>query len=405
MNKNIIISDTIENITKDKLKPHPQNPRLHPNEQLELLSKSIDKFNFTNPVLIDEDNTILAGHGRVECIDDVNFAVPCRRITGMTEGEKTAYVLIDNRTADIAEYDQDLLAKLEQECSEYAALLENELENATANYTEDQLDDVPDDNEVEPTVRLGEVWQLGRHRIMCGDSTNKDNVDTLMNGAKCDMVFTDPPYGISYADKNEFLNTYDKGCSNQTPIKNDHLSVGEVSELWAKVFSVWGDYHREYSCYYIAFAQTGDLMLTMLLAMNNNKHPLKHCLIWNKNNHILGRCDYMYKHEPILYGWQHKHKFYKNGDQNKSVLDFAKPLKNDLHPTMKPVALIENFILNSTLKDMLVCDYFLGSGSTLIACENTNRICYGMELDPHYCDVIIKRWETLTGGKAVKVDV
>ena len=138
----------------------------------------------------------------------------------------------------------------------------------------------------------------------------------------------------------------------------------------------------------------------MMMMMNENNHPLRHCLIWAKNNHVLGSADYNYKHEPILYGWQHKHKFYGKGEQKTSVWNIAKPLKNDLHPTMKPIELIENAILNSSEKGMLVVDYFLGSGSTLIACEKTDRCCYGVEIDPHYCDVIIKRWEDFTGKKA-----
>jgi DNA modification methylase len=220
------------------------------------------------------------------------------------------------------------------------------------------------------------------------------------------MVFTDPPYGVSYADKNKFLNNADKGNHLQIDIINDHMTLEGTGALWSNTFKVWVDYLNDYHAYYICSPQGGDLflMMMMMMMMNENGFPLRHTIIWVKNNHVLGRTDYNYKHEPILYGWNGKHKFYGGGEQKFSVWNYDKPLKNDLHPTMKPVELIMNAVLNSTQSgNNIVVDMFLGSGSTLIACEKTNRICYGMEIDPIYCQVIIDRWEEFTGLKAEKI--
>jgi DNA modification methylase len=258
---------------------------------------------------------------------------------------------------------------------------------------EEKQDEIPIvETEIPPFTQTGDLWLLGEHRLLCGDATKKEDVERLMNGEKADMVFTDPPYGVCYADKNEFLNRYDKGNRVQKEIKNDHLSIEELQSFLFLVFSNIKKVLAEYSSYYITAPQGGDLLYVMMSTIKEAGIPLRHMLIWNKNNHVLGRVDYMYKHEPILYGWVDKHKFYGKGQHTKSVWDIPKPLKSDLHPTMKPVELIENAILNSTLKGQIVLDVFGGSGSTLIACEKTKRKARLMELDEHYCDVIVKRY-------------
>lgn len=277
-----------------------------------------------------------------------------------------------------------------------------EIENIL-NFME-ELEDNEEDNEVpevkKTNIKLGDIFQLGNHRIMCGDSTKIEDVEKLMGGVKADMVFTDPPYGVSYADKNKFLNSIDKGNRIQTKIIADHDSIENISKLWSSVFqNISKIILKDCSSYYICSTQGGDLYLMMMM-MNKNGLPLKHNLIWAKNNHVLGRCDYNYKHEPILYGWNKKHKFYGYGDQKFSIWNYNKPLKNDLHPTMKPVELIVNAILNSSQRNMTVCDPFLGLGSTLIAAEKTNRKCYGMEIDPLYLQTTIDRWENYTDLKA-----
>jgi len=203
------------------------------------------------------------------------------------------------------------------------------------------------------------------------------------------MLFTDPPFGVSYANKNTFLNTIDKGNCIQKEIKSDHLNAKDTQKFWYEYFMSIKKYlKKDYHSYYIFSPQINVMMMMMVEA----KMPYKHVLIWVKNNHVLGRSDYNYKHEPMLYGWINRHKFYGKGEFKTSVWPVDKPHQNKLHPTMKPIRIIVNAILNSSLEGDSVIDSFLGSGSTLIACEKTNRICYGMELEPHYVDVSVIRW-------------
>ena len=218
------------------------------------------------------------------------------------------------------------------------------------------------------------------------------------------MVFTDPPYGVSYTDKNEFLNRIDASQRLTNPIENDNKTPTEMAAFWEKAFNNLAAVSKEKMAYYITSPQGGDLLL-LLQSIANSPFSLKHMLIWNKNNHVLGRCDYNYKHEPIVYGWKKKgtHTFYGGGNFKTTVWDIPKPLKNDLHPTMKPIALVANCILDVTKEGDVVLDIFGGSGTTLIAAEQLHRKAYLMELDPHYCDVIIARWEKETGRKAVRV--
>jgi len=268
---------------------------------------------------------------------------------------------------------------------------------------DDEIPPVPE----KPKSKIGDIYQLGKHRIMCGDSTKKEDVEKLMDGKKANMVFTDPPYGVDYGKKNRFLNSFQKAGRNLKDIANDMLGKDELFDMLIKAFTLANEYGQEHCSYYVTAPQGGELglMMMMMMMMMMSGLPVKHVLIWNKNrqNFSLGRLDYEYKHEPILFTWKKKHKFYGLGQFRSSVWDIDKELKCDKHPTMKPIALIENALLNSSQRNDLILDLFLGSGSTLIACEKTNRICYGMEIDPHYCDVIIKRYEDYTGQKAVKL--
>ena len=267
---------------------------------------------------------------------------------------------------------------------------------------EDDFDETQD--EIHVLCAKGDIWQLGDHRLMCGDSIDLEQVKTLMGGAKANMIFTDPPYGVSYTDKNEFLNRIDKPLCVVNPIENDHQSPAEMHDFWTKAFTNMADVCENRMTYYIASPQGGDLLL-LLLAIDKSPLMLKHTLVWNKNNHVLGRCDYNYKHEQILYGWLKKgtHTFYGKGEFKTTVWDIDKPFRNDLHPTMKPIRLVSNCLLDGSKEGDIVLDAFGGSGTTLIAAEQLGRKCYMMELDPHYCDVIIARWEKLTGRKAIKI--
>lgn len=267
--------------------------------------------------------------------------------------------------------------------------------------TEDDFDETQD--EIHVLCAKGDIWQLGDHRLMCGDSTDLETVKKLMDGKLADIIFTDPPYGVSYTDKNEFLNRIDKPLCVVNPIENDSKSPAEMNAFWTKVFGHLAEVTTDKAVYYITSPQGGDLLL--LLAIHDTPWALKHMLIWNKNNHVLGRCDYNYKHEPIIYGWKKKgtHHFYGKGEFKTTVWDIDKPLRNDLHPTMKPIRLVSNCLLDGSKEGDIVLDAFGGSGTTLIAAEQLGRKCYMMELDPHYCDVIIARWEKLTGKKAIKI--
>lgn len=241
-----------------------------------------------------------------------------------------------------------------------------------------------------------------RHRLLCGDSTSQEQVERLMDGEKADLWITDPPYGVSYADKNEFLNAIGKANSVTKRIENDHMSIEDMAVFWEKIALNAHAATSEKTAYYWFACQGGDQMM-MMMSISRANWKVRHELIWVKNNHVLGRCDYSYKHEPILYGWKKDgtHKFY--GGFQTSVLEFDKPQSSKLHPTMKPIELIERLVTNSSMENQLIFDTFLGSGSTLIACEKTNRRCFGMEIDTHYCDVIVERYKKFCGKPVVKI--
>ena len=255
-------------------------------------------------------------------------------------------------------------------------------------------DEAPEvDEKSEPVSKRGEMYELGNSILMCGDSTSAEDVARLMGGIKADMVFTDPPYNVNYADKNTFLNEADKGNCIQEDIENDHYSddmeCGE--KLWKPAFQNCYENAKDKCSIYVTMPQGGAHMMMMMM-IKESGWQVKHELIWVKNNHVLGRVDYYYKHEPILYGWKKTHKWVGKGKFDKSVWEIDKPLKSDLHPTMKPIELIENALLNSSNKNDLILDLFGGSGSTLIASEKNGRKARLMEIEPKYCDVIRKRY-------------
>lgn len=268
---------------------------------------------------------------------------------------------------------------------------------------EDEFDE--DTAPIEARCKLGEIWQLGEHRLMCGDSTLAEDVAKLMGEERADMIFTDPPYGVSYAEKNEFLNALGTGHRLTQRIENDDHSPEEMYEFWCKAFANLYTFSKEKMAYYITAPQGGDLLLLLLQAIRDSGFMLKHQLVWNKNNHVLGRCDYNYKHEPIIYGWKigGTHTFYGGGAFKTSVWDIARPLQSKLHPTMKPVELVANCLKDVTKEGDIVLDIFGGSGTTIMAAEQLGRKARLMELDPHYCDVIIQRWEDFSQRKATKI--
>jgi len=399
----------IEQISIDKLTPYPANAKAHPPEQVERIARSIEAFGFKVPLLCDADNVIVAGHGRYLAAQKLGLAeVPVIRCDDLTPDQIRAFRIADNKVAE-SEWIEEILA------AEIQALAADHFDTDLLGFTADELaaiqppkdgltdpDDIPDiPEDAPPITQPGDLWLLGEHRVLCADCTNRENVHRLMDGKQADMVFTDPPYGVSYADKNRYLNVISPRNRIQIPIEHDHVSEKEIMALWKACFEVIRDNLAPVNSYYITGPQIQGMMMMMMM-MQEAGLPYRHVIIWVKNNHVLGRCDYYYKHEPIFFGWTTKHKFYARGPFKTSVWPVDKPLKNDLHPTMKPVDLIINALLNSSKQGDICLDPFLGSGSTLIACERLGRVCYGMEIDPHYCDVIVKRWEDYTGQKAAR---
>jgi len=276
----------------------------------------------------------------------------------------------------------------------------------TGYMTDEPVEDEPPPLPEVAKTKTGDLYELGQHRLLCGDSTVKANVERLMAGKLVDMVFTDPPYGVDYGKKNRFLNSFQKAGRNLNDIANDMLGKDELLEFLTKAFTLAYEYGADHCSYYVTAPQGGELGLMMMMMMMMSGLPTRHVLIWNKNrqNFSLGRLDYEYKHEPILFTWKKTHKFYGGGECKSSVWDINKEIKCGLHPTMKPVALITNALLNSSKKDDICADIFLGSGSTLIACEQTKRICYGMEIAPVYCDVIVTRYCNFVKDNKIKLN-
>lgn len=424
----------VQEVSLKDLKPYENNAKIHGKDQIEKLKRSIEEFGFLNPCLIDRDYNLIAGHGRVMAATELGWEkVPCVFVEGLTEEQRKAYILADNRLAELASWDEDLVQ------SELRALdaagfdvsvTGFELDIGTFEVTEDGYEEK---EETPGRVKRGDLFQLGDHRLMCGDSTSSADMGVLFAGELADMVFTDPPYGVSIGTKNKEINAADPGRGGRITedIENDTLSPEALYELLVSAFTELRCHCSDYCSYYVSAPQGGDLGLVMLQMMKAAGLPVRHMLIWVKSSAAfsMGRLDYDYRHEPIYYTWTKAHRFrggYDNtvideygrledldkaelkelvhalrGDGSTTTIYCDKPLKSDLHPTMKPIRLVTRFIFNSSDPGDIVADVFGGSGTTMIACEQLNRRCRMMELDPHYCDVIIDRWEEFTGRKAV----
>ena len=392
----------MQEVSLDLLKPYERNAKIHGEEQIELLMNSIREFGFLSPCLVERGTfNLIAGHGRVEAAKRLGMEkVPCVFVEDITEEQRRAYILADNRLTELGTWDMDMVNIELGELDDMGfdvSVTGFDFEADPPEISEDEYEE----HDVQPRAKMGDIYQLGDHRLMCGDSTSSEDVQMLMGGVLADMVFTDPPYGVSYTDKNEFLNSIDNAERLVDAIQNDDMPPEEMHDFWVAAFKNLYQFTKDRMSYYITAPQGGDLLL--LQAVRESGFALKHQLIWNKNNHVLGRCDYNYKHEPIVYGWKigGTHEFVGGGEMKTSVWDVAKPLRSDLHPTMKPVELVANAVLNSSKPGDVVLDLFGGSGTTMVACEQSGRKCYMMEYEPHYVDVIINRWEQLTGGRAV----
>ena len=380
----------IINIELKKIKQYEKNPRKN-DEAVGPVAESIKEFGFKCPIILDKDNVIVAGHTRYKAAKRLKLKeVPCIVADDLTEEQIKAFRLADNKVGEIAEWDFDLLnMELESISFDMSSFGFNILNEEEKEIEEDEYDlEEKLKNIEEPKSKYGDIYQLGNHRLMCGDSTKIEDVEKLMNGVKVDLLITDPPYNVNYEG------------GNGLKIKNDNMDNDNFRKFLTDAFSTADSVMKEGAVFYIWHADSEGYNFRGACFDNNWK--VRQCLIWNKNSMVMGRQDYHWKHEPCLYGWKDGASHLWASDRKQTtILDFDKPTKNAEHPTMKPVKLFDYQIKNNTKKDDIVLDLFGGSGTTLIACEQNGRISYNMELDPKYVDVIIDRWEALTGEKAI----
>lgn len=401
-------------LIKMKLKdihPYEKNPRKN-DEAVEKVANSIRDFGYRQPIVVDKDGVIIVGHTRYKALKKLGIKeVGVIVADDLTEEQAKAYRIADNSTGEISTWDYDLLMPEIEGLSYDMAQFGLDLTTIdTSEPTEAVEDNYVEPEHLEPTVKRGEVYKLGGHFLMCGDSSIPEDLRKLMaqggGTMRSNMTFTDPPYGVAIGSKNKMLNEVcgDKGGRVTEDIENDNIDIDTLHTILVDAFTNLRENSEDDASYYVTSPQGGELGMMMMM-MKEAGLPVRHLLIWAKNvaTFSMRRLDYDYQHEPIMYTWGKSHKFYGKGEIKTTIWPFDKPHKCDLHPTMKPVALVAEAIMNSSKKGDIVTDIFGGSGTTMIACEQLDRRCYMMELDPHYCDVIIDRWETYTGRKAEKV--
>ena len=376
----------------DRLIPYVNNARTHSKEQIAKLRASIREFGFVNPVIIDRDLNVIAGHGRIAAAREENIAeVPCVFVDHLTEAQKKAYILADNRMALDAGWDENMLrVELEslEEMGYDLGLTGFDEKELASLFAEDEAkeDDFDVDAELrKPTfTKAGDVWTLGRHRLVCGDSTDPAVYSVLMDGVKANLVLTDPPYNVNY-----------EGSAGK--IKNDNMADEKFYEFLLAAFRNMESVMADDASIYVFHADTEGLNFRRAFA--DAGFYLSGCCIWKKQSLVLGRSPYQWQHEPCLYGWKKngRHQWY-TGRKETTIWEFDKPKKNSDHPTMKPIPLLAYPIANSSMTNSVVLDPFGGSGSALIACEQTDRICRTIELDEKFCDVIVNRYIEQVGS-------
>lgn len=438
---------TYKEVPLTELVPYERNSRTHSAEQVAQLSRSINEFGFTNPLLVDEQNRVIAGHGRLMAATALGMdRVPCIEVAGLTDVQRRALVLADNKLALNAGWDVDLLT------SELSTLrLEGfdldvtgfSIEELGDFFKEDEAEQDPDNAPplpADPIAQPGDVWLLGPHRVMCGSSTSMSDMHKLMGSERADCVWTDPPYNVAYGEGAAYKNKGDGAQRIERPILNDDMTDAAFRQFLFDFYHATHDVMKSGAPIYVAHSETerSNFSSTFLAA----GFKMSGVIIWYKDSMVLGRSDYQWQHEPILYGWKKgsAHKWFggrKNTtvqslgehspfvalpdgrwqvtvgnqvmivdgaasveDVIPSIMQEAKPKKNDVHPTMKPVALIERMLKHSARPKDIVLDPFGGSGSTLIAAERLGMCARLMELDPGYVDVIVSRWEQYTGRTA-----
>ncbi len=391
------------------IQPDPDNPKDHSPEQIDLLCKSMTTV-WTNPLILDENNMVIAGHGRLMAAKQLGLdRVPCIILDGLTHAEKIQIQIFDNKSGELSLWNLDKLCIKIDQLRDLGADLEvtgfsdkeisdifDDAAEGKPDEHDEQMDTVPTPPAT-PQCKHGDIWIIGRHklhcyhRLICGDSTSTPVLTELMDGALANLMVTDPPYNVDVQN------------SAGKKIMNDNLSDADFDRFINTAMSAAANVLAPGAAFYVWHGENASREFRN--ACDKNGLKVHQTLIWRKNIFTMGRQDYQWQHEPCHYGWKIGAAHFWCGDRNQStVLDYDKPQENPLHPTMKPIALIERQILNSSLRGQIVLDPFGGSGSTMIACEKTNRICRMAELDPTYCDVIIKRFLDTFGGVAINQD-
>ncbi len=398
------LSTHIERWPTEKLVPYARNARTHSEEQVAQIAASIVEFGFTNPILAGSDGVIVAGHGRLAAAQKLELdSVPVVVLDHLTPTQRRALIIADNRIAENAGWD-DVMLRIELQSLQedgfnlditgfdadaLAEIMAGEETTVDGQTDDDAVPEVP----VTPISRPGDVWELGNHRLLCGDATDPASYEALMADGQADMVFTDPPYNVDYANSAK-----DKMRGKDRPILNDNLGDGFYDFLLAALTPML---ERCAGATYIAMSSSE--LDTLQQAFRAAGGKWSTFIIWAKNTFTLGRADYQRQYEPILYGWPEGQNRHWCGDRDQGdVWNIKKPQKNDLHPTMKPVELVERAIRNSSRPGDIVLDPFGGSGTTLIAAEKSGRIGWLIELDPKYVDVIVRRWQDWTGQEAFR---
>ncbi len=396
----------VQQIELEQLVPYARNARTHSDSQVAQIAGSIAEFGFVNPVLVGGDNIIIAGHGRVMAAKKLGLkTVPTIKLDHLTENQRRALVIADNKIAENAGWDEELLRLELQNLADEDFDLDLlgfddvELDDLLASLDDDEaaaLDENIPEVQENPVSRTGDIWIMGEHRLLCGDSTSEADMKKLMDGELADMVFTDPPYNVNYGDTAKDKLRSKGGAKPIAKIMNDNLGDDFEEFLTAACKNMLA--HTKGALYICMSSSELD---TLQSAFRNAGGKWSTFIIWAKNTFTLGRSDYQRQYEPILYGWKDGNDRYWCGARDQGdVWFYNKPQKNDLHPTMKPVDLVVRGIKNSSKTLDIVLDPFGGSGSTLIAAEHTGRQARLIELDPKYVDVIVRRWQEMTGLQA-----
>jgi DNA modification methylase len=396
------LPDQLEVIQIDALIPYARNSRTHSDAQVAQIASSIKEFGFTNPVLIDGGGGIIAGHGRVLAARKLGMSeVPCIRLEHLTDAQKRAYVIADNRLALNSGWDTEMLKVEFSDLQELGFDLEltgfylDEIKELLAPVGTEGLTDPGDSPPLPETPRTvpGDIWVMGKHRLLCGDSTSMDDLAKLCEGQLVDMWLTDPPYNVAYEGKTK----------DALKIKNDEMGDDQFRQFLRDAYTAADTVMKPGAVFYIWHADSEGYNFRG--AAKDAGWTVRQCLIWKKSSMVMGRQDYHWKHEPCLYGWKEGASHLWAADRKQTtILEFEKPSRNGEHPTMKPVALFEYQLLNNTKGGDQVLDSFGGSGTTLIAAEKNGRVARIMELDPKYCDVIVKRWQDFTGKIATHAE-